>query len=119
MTNNDLSNEAAPTFLFHYSYVMDEEKVLFWRRLRWKEPLPPILLQVMGLDWCNVAIYVDKTLYSQCEVLTERIPFRRIYTYENLLDIKRFSFEPWHKIAVYYDTNPVRGQFFGSRWQTE
>jgi hypothetical protein len=113
----NLSNEAAPTVLYHYSYLFDEEGLIF-RKLKWKNPVNPDFIKYCNSDWVNVAILSPEDKEKEVIRLTTNYPFRHIYTYKDMLDIKKLSFEEWHKFIAYYDDDGARGSWFRGRWKT-
>lgn len=114
----ELSQEVAPTLLFHSSYLLDEEQVLWWKKLVWKSPKPAIYLQALNDGFWNVALLVKKSQREAVETAMGEIPFRRIYEYDSMEDIRELSFRHYENIVAYYDTNSQRGCWFRDRWKT-
>lgn len=115
----ELSNQVAPCILYHFSYLLEEKGFLWAHRLEWRKPIDPEFLLYCNSDWCCVGIYTPKILEYKVEEVTRIYPFRRIYSYESLDDIKELSFHNWENIVAYYDEGGERGSWFRGRWKNE
>ncbi|MEK6860508.1 MAG: hypothetical protein AABY07_00925 [Nanoarchaeota archaeon] len=118
-SRGELSSEVAPCVLYHYSFLMEKEGLWKFTRLKFKEPINPQFLQYCNSHECSVAILVPEELKKEAEKVLDVYPFRRIYTYKNMLEVKQLSFKGWENIIVYFDEDGARGSFFRDRWRRE
>lgn len=121
MVKGDISNQTVPVVLFHYGELFVEVGIWPLKRLDWKKHLPPefhyFMLRMMDND-VSVGVLVPKKYEHQLERVMDWVPFRRVFTYQDIQDINEIAVSRWNGIAEYYDTDPERGHLFGlDRWR--